>query len=112
MHRLDQRASSGHIDFQFVNVAQLVSLLCGEAIKSPYVIPPKVLDHQRMVSMRFRLCAPCRRSRLRIERTTVARAVLFYLRSPTSRSLRNRCHFLGPSGGPDGADASILGLKR
>ncbi|VVE30042.1 type II secretion system protein GspD [Pandoraea fibrosis] len=51
--RLGLRTSSGKFDFQFVNVAQLVSLLYGEAIKTPYVISPEVLDDQRMVSMRF-----------------------------------------------------------
>ncbi|VVE58792.1 type II secretory pathway protein [Pandoraea horticolens] len=51
--QLDRRTSSGKFDFQFVNVAQLVSLLYGETIKTPYVISPEVLDDQRMVSMRF-----------------------------------------------------------
>ncbi|VVE18489.1 type II secretory pathway protein [Pandoraea iniqua] len=45
--------ASGKFDFQFVNVAQLVSLLYVEALKSPYVISPEVLDDQRMVSIRF-----------------------------------------------------------
>ncbi|VVD67604.1 type II secretory pathway protein [Pandoraea soli] len=52
-HRSEWRTPSGKFDFQFVNVAQLVSLLYGEAIKTSYVISPEVLDDQRMVSMRF-----------------------------------------------------------
>ncbi|VVD64483.1 type II secretory pathway protein [Pandoraea pneumonica] len=43
----------GKFDFQFVNVAQLVSLLYGEAIKTPYVIAPDVLQDDRLVSLRY-----------------------------------------------------------
>lgn len=43
----------GRFDFQFVRVAQLVSLLYGEAMKTPYVIAPEVLDDGRLVSFRY-----------------------------------------------------------
>ncbi|AOX47811.1 hypothetical protein AB870_01090 [Pandoraea faecigallinarum] len=51
--RLASRVTSGTFDFQFVNVAQLLSLLYSEAIRTPYVIAPEVLEDQRIVSMRF-----------------------------------------------------------
>ncbi|VVE28780.1 type II secretory pathway protein [Pandoraea horticolens] len=51
--QLASRATPGKFDFQFINVAQLLSVLYSEAIKTPYVIAPEVLEDQRMVSMRF-----------------------------------------------------------
>ncbi|VVE20411.1 type II secretion system protein GspD [Pandoraea cepalis] len=44
---------TGVFDFQLVNVSQLVTLLYGEAVKTPYVIAPEVLQDQRLVSFRY-----------------------------------------------------------
>lgn len=40
-------------DFQFVQVAQVLQVIYGEALKSPYVLAPDVLTDQRMVSFRY-----------------------------------------------------------
>ncbi|MCD4500155.1 type II secretion system protein GspD [Chromobacterium vaccinii] len=40
-------------DFQGVSVAQVIALLYGEVLKQPYVLDPKVLSDQRLVSFRF-----------------------------------------------------------
>ena len=51
--RIVAKAGGGRFDFQFVNVAQLITLLYGEAVKTPYVIAPEVLQDQRVVSFRY-----------------------------------------------------------
>ncbi|VVE88032.1 Type II secretory pathway, component PulD [Pandoraea bronchicola] len=48
-----KKPSNGAFDFQLVNVSQLVTLLYGEAVKTPYVIAPEVLQDQRLVSFRY-----------------------------------------------------------
>ncbi|VVE74040.1 Type II secretory pathway, component PulD [Pandoraea anapnoica] len=48
-----QRPANGSFDFQLVSVSQLVTLLYGEAVKTPYVIAPEVLQDQRLVSFRY-----------------------------------------------------------
>ncbi|VVE53167.1 type II secretion system protein GspD [Pandoraea commovens] len=48
-----QGKTNGSFDFQLVSVSQLVTLLYGEAVKTPYVIAPEVLQDQRLVSFRF-----------------------------------------------------------
>lgn len=52
-YRFARHAARSKFDFQSINVAQLVSLLYSEALKTPYVIAPEVLEDQRIVSMRF-----------------------------------------------------------
>ncbi|MCI3206456.1 type II secretory pathway protein [Pandoraea capi] len=46
-------AGRGVFDFQLVSVSQLLTLLYGEAVKTPYVISPEVLQDQRLVSFRY-----------------------------------------------------------
>lgn len=48
-----RKPNNGAFDFQLVNVSQLVTLLYGEAVKTPYVIAPEVLQDQRLVSFRY-----------------------------------------------------------
>lgn len=48
-----KKPSNGAFDFQLVTVSQLVTLLYGEAVKTPYVIAPEVLEDQRRVSFRY-----------------------------------------------------------
>lgn len=52
-YQFARQAARSKFDFQSINVAQLVSLLYSEALKSPYVIAPEVLEDQRIVSIRF-----------------------------------------------------------
>ncbi len=40
-------------DFKAVNVAQVVQLIYGEVLTSPYVLDPEVLGDARMVSFRY-----------------------------------------------------------
>lgn len=47
------RPQAPKLDFQGINVAQVIALLYGEVLKQPYVLDPKVLVDQRMVSFRF-----------------------------------------------------------
>lgn len=47
------KMTAGVFDFQLVNVSQLITLLYGEAVKTPYVIAPEVLQDQRLVSFRY-----------------------------------------------------------
>ena len=42
-----------NFDFQFVNVAQVVNLIYGEALKVPYVLSPDLLLDNRTVSFRY-----------------------------------------------------------
>lgn len=44
---------SVRFDFQFVNVAQVLQVIYGEALKTPYVLAPTVLTDQRTVSFRY-----------------------------------------------------------
>lgn len=41
-------------DFRMINVAQVVQLVYGEALKTPFVIDPDVLKDDRQVSFRYR----------------------------------------------------------
>lgn len=41
-------------DFRMINVAQVIQLVYGEALKSPFVIDPDVLKDERQVSFRYR----------------------------------------------------------
>ncbi|SOZ35593.1 type II secretion system protein GspD [Cupriavidus neocaledonicus] len=45
--------SPARFDFQFVQVAQVLQVIYGEAIKTPYVLAPDVLTDQRTVSFRY-----------------------------------------------------------
>ncbi|WP_246831128.1 type II secretion system protein GspD [Pandoraea sp. SD6-2] len=48
-----RRMTAGTFDFQLVSVSQLITLLYGEAVKTPYVIAPEVLQDQRLISFRY-----------------------------------------------------------
>lgn len=41
------------LNFQSVNVSQVINLVYSDALKQPYVIDPSLLDDKRMVSFRF-----------------------------------------------------------
>ncbi|WP_287917383.1 type II secretion system protein GspD [Comamonas sp.] len=41
-------------DMQAVNVAQVLQLIYGEALSTPYVLDPEVLDDERLVSFRYK----------------------------------------------------------
>lgn len=45
--------SAARFDFQFVQVAQVLQVIYGEALRSPYVLAPEVLTDQRTVSFRY-----------------------------------------------------------
>jgi general secretion pathway protein D len=45
--------TSARFDFQSINVAQVLQLMYGEAIKTPYVLDPEVLADVRLVSFRY-----------------------------------------------------------
>ena len=40
-------------DFKAVNVAQVIQLIYGEVLTSPYVLDPEVLSDARLVSFRY-----------------------------------------------------------
>lgn len=42
-----------NFNFQFVNIAQVVNLIFGEALKTPYVLDPELLNDNRSVSFRY-----------------------------------------------------------
>ncbi|MDM8356036.1 type II secretion system protein GspD [Pandoraea communis] len=48
-----RKMTAGAFDFQLVSVSQLITLLYGEAVKTPYVIAPEVLQDQRLISFRY-----------------------------------------------------------
>lgn len=42
-----------NFNFQFVNISQVVNLIFGEALKTPYVLDPELLEDKRSVSFRY-----------------------------------------------------------
>jgi len=44
-----------NFNFQFMNIAQVVNLLFGEALKTHYVLDPELLNDKRSVSFRMNL---------------------------------------------------------